>query len=176
MKMTELLFRSEPYLRECVAIVTDHTPEGGVVLDKCIFYATGGGQPGDSGRLKWGESSMSVATTIKGEGDQIVLLSAEPAPLPPVGCEGVASAGLGAPPSPHAGAYGAAFIVCGDSAAGDRWFHRGRIKGGWILRCPSALDRQGCAHGQAECAHRAGFTDHRRVGSLTRSWPPIRLW
>lgn len=83
--MTDLLFRSEPYLRESAATVTAHTPEGGVVLDACIFYATGGGQPGDSGRLTWTDHSLPIATSIKGEGDQIVLLPAEPSPLPPVG-------------------------------------------------------------------------------------------
>jgi len=83
--MTDLLFRDEPYLREANAVVTAHTPEGGVVLDRCIFYPTGGGQPGDSGKLSWGDQSLSLATAIKGEGSHIVLLPAEPAALPPVG-------------------------------------------------------------------------------------------
>lgn len=85
--MTELTFRSNPYLREYVTTVTGHTAEGGLVLAKSIFYATGGGQPGDSGAILWGDLKLPIATTIKGEGNQIVLLLAEAAPLPPIGAE-----------------------------------------------------------------------------------------
>ena len=85
--MTEKMFQSAPYLREAKACVTGHTPEGGVVLERCIFYATGGGQPGDSGSLSWDTHNMPVATTLKGEGEQIVLLPAEATALPPVGTE-----------------------------------------------------------------------------------------
>ncbi|HVW93403.1 MAG TPA: alanyl-tRNA editing protein, partial [Devosia sp.] len=44
--MTEFVFRSDSYLRSLDAEVVEVTPEG-VVLDRTIFYATSGGQPGD---------------------------------------------------------------------------------------------------------------------------------
>lgn len=83
--MTEPLFQSDPYLRDASATVIAVTDEGGIVLDRSIFYATGGGQPGDSGQLKWAEQTLEIATAIKGERGQIVLLPAEPARLPAVG-------------------------------------------------------------------------------------------
>ncbi|WP_068110621.1 alanyl-tRNA editing protein [Tropicimonas marinistellae] len=84
--MTEMLFRHDPYMREAIGTVTAHTPEGGVVLDATIFYPTGGGQPGDSGALHWQDRVLEIATTLKGSGgDEIVLVPAEAAALPPVG-------------------------------------------------------------------------------------------
>ncbi|MGX0879178.1 misacylated tRNA(Ala) deacylase [Roseovarius sp. MBR-154] len=85
--MTERLFLSDPYLGEAAARVVAHSPEGGVVLDRTIFYPTGGGQPGDSGRLDWGRGDLSVATSVKAEGTQIALVPAEPQTLPPIGTE-----------------------------------------------------------------------------------------
>lgn len=83
--MTRLLFREDAYLRKAEAVVVGHTPEGGIVLDACLFYPTGGGQPGDSGWVTWDGQNLPIATTVKGEGDAIALVAAEPAPLPPVG-------------------------------------------------------------------------------------------
>ncbi|WGH78437.1 alanyl-tRNA editing protein [Jannaschia ovalis] len=83
--MTEALFRTDPYLKTAEAVVTAVTPEGGVVCDRTIFYAKGGGQPGDSGVIRWAGGRAEIAGAVKGEGDAIVLVPAEAAPLPPVG-------------------------------------------------------------------------------------------
>ncbi|WP_299147775.1 alanyl-tRNA editing protein [uncultured Tateyamaria sp.] len=85
--MTDMLFRQDAYQREATATVVAHTTEGGIVLDQSIFYPTGGGQPGDSGALRWDGADMGIATTIKGDGEAIILVPSEPRALPPVGAE-----------------------------------------------------------------------------------------
>lgn len=82
--MTELLFRDDAYLTTADCRIIGHTPEGGVIVDRSIFYATGGGQPGDSGVLEWGGTRMPIATALKVQ-DGIALIPAEPMPMPPIG-------------------------------------------------------------------------------------------
>jgi misacylated tRNA(Ala) deacylase len=48
---TRLLFREDAYLQQCPARVIARTEDGAIVLDQTVFYATGGGQPGDTGHL-----------------------------------------------------------------------------------------------------------------------------
>ena len=83
--MSTLLFRDDAYRREAPATVTAITSEGGIVLDQTVFYPTSGGQPGDSGMLLWQDRRMEIATTVKGQRDDLVLLPAEPAPMPEIG-------------------------------------------------------------------------------------------
>lgn len=85
--MTQLLFRDDAYLQEATARVLAHTPEGGVVVDRTVFYPTAGGQPGDSGLIDWDGGRLAIATAVKVEGGGVALVPAEAAALPPVGAE-----------------------------------------------------------------------------------------
>lgn len=83
--MTEALFLDDAYLKTATATVTGLTDEGGIITDRTIFYARGGGQPGDSGRMVWDEGSCDVASAVKGEGGSIVHVPASADGLPTVG-------------------------------------------------------------------------------------------
>jgi misacylated tRNA(Ala) deacylase len=63
--MTEEIFRSDAYLKECTATVLAVDGQG-VVLDRTVFYPQGGGQAGDSGVLVLADGSeLTIADTRK---------------------------------------------------------------------------------------------------------------
>ena len=82
--MTEKLFLDDPRLRTATATVVASGPEG-IVLDRTIFYARSGGQPGDVGVLRWDGGETAIADTVKGEGETILHLPAPVAALPLAG-------------------------------------------------------------------------------------------
>ena len=90
--MTEALFRDDAYLRTCEADIVGVTDRGGLLLNRTIFYATAGGQPGDTGSLELEDGSrIEIATTVYDDDKTtIVHVPAEGQDLPPVGTKAIA--------------------------------------------------------------------------------------
>ena len=82
--MVEELFRQDAYIKETDATVTT-VEERGVRLDRSIFYPTGGGQPGDTGLLRWDGGEAKVVDTAKADGGDVRHVRAPDAPRPAVG-------------------------------------------------------------------------------------------
>jgi misacylated tRNA(Ala) deacylase len=73
--MTEFVFREDSYRRSLEGIVTEVHEDGGLVLDRTIFYASSGGQPGDSGILRTQDGrGVAIATAVHPEGDKARIL------------------------------------------------------------------------------------------------------
>jgi misacylated tRNA(Ala) deacylase len=86
--MTEPLYRDDAYQRTCTATVTAINDRGGIVLDRTVFYPTGGGQPGDRGVLVWAGGETPIAMAVKGEPPaEVVHVPTEGASLPPAGAQ-----------------------------------------------------------------------------------------
>lgn len=84
--MTAELFREDAYLRTCEAQVT-RNDERGIVLDRTVFYPTGGGQPGDVGILEPldGGEPVRIVDTRKGEDGEILHISEQAVAAAPAG-------------------------------------------------------------------------------------------
>ena len=82
--MVEELFRQDAYLKEAEATVTS-LEERGVRLDRSIFYPTGGGQPGDTGSLRWDGGEARIVDAVKADGADMLHILAPDAPRPAVG-------------------------------------------------------------------------------------------
>ena len=79
--MTEELFRSDSYLRECDATVIA-VVDNAVTVDRTVFYPMGGGQPGDTGTMSWETGEATVVDTRYGPDGGIVHLLEDDAALP----------------------------------------------------------------------------------------------
>ncbi len=63
--MTEEIFRDDAYAKTCEAAVT-HVDGRGIQLDRTVFYAASGGQPGDTGVLRRDDGSeVPIIDTFK---------------------------------------------------------------------------------------------------------------
>jgi misacylated tRNA(Ala) deacylase len=81
--MTEFVFREDSYAKSIPARISAITPEGGIVLDRTIFYAASGGQPNDTVEITGSDGRMlPIVNVVHPEGDKtrIVHIPAEGAP------------------------------------------------------------------------------------------------
>jgi misacylated tRNA(Ala) deacylase len=87
MAATEALFREDAYLAEAEARCLRVNDRGGILVDRTIFYATSGGQPGDTGTMRRADgTAIAIAGTITGETkDEIIHLPAPGQTMPEPG-------------------------------------------------------------------------------------------
>jgi len=85
--VTDALFREDAYLSTLEATVTGIGEDGGILTDRTVFYATSGGQPGDTGHFERADGSIiKIAGTVTGgTKDEIVHRPAEGEPVPQIG-------------------------------------------------------------------------------------------
>lgn len=78
------LFRDDFYLSTAEGAVTAVRDDGSIELDQTCFYATSGGQPGDSGFLERADGSrIELGVTVNGEDKTVILhrpLEGQPRP------------------------------------------------------------------------------------------------
>lgn len=85
--MTELLCLRDSYLKAFDATVTVVNGQA-VVLDRTAFYPGGGGQPADTGWVRWGSHESRMAE-IRKEGDAIWHLLEAPGPAAGEAVQGI---------------------------------------------------------------------------------------
>ena len=88
MSATRQIFSEDAYATTSDCTVVAINELGGIILDQTPFYATSGGQPGDTGFLEREDGSqITIATTVyeKGSRDIIVHVSGDGEPDPAVG-------------------------------------------------------------------------------------------
>ncbi len=77
--MVEELAAVDAYATVAAATVLESGPEG-LVLDRTVFYPRGGGQPGDTGVIRWAGGQVRVTDTVRREGRPVHVVEGEPPP------------------------------------------------------------------------------------------------
>jgi len=86
---TEELAPKDSYLSSAEGRVLE-VVDGGIFLDRTVFYARGGGQPGDIGTITWDGGSVEIVDTIRRDGKPFhVVTEGSSLPEPGVPVEGI---------------------------------------------------------------------------------------
>jgi misacylated tRNA(Ala) deacylase len=72
--MTEQLYRLDAYARDCAARVLAINDRGGIILDRTVFYASAGGQPGDRGVLATEAGDRCPIATTVYDADKVTIV------------------------------------------------------------------------------------------------------
>lgn len=75
--MTEEIAATDAYATQAEGRVAE-VVEGGVVLDRTVFYPRGGGQPGDTGVLRWPGGEVRVTDSFKTDGRHVHAIDGDP--------------------------------------------------------------------------------------------------
>jgi misacylated tRNA(Ala) deacylase len=86
--VTEELAPKDSYLARAEGRVVE-VVEGGLVLDRTVFYVRGGGQPGDTGVIRWHGGEVRVVDTVRRAGKVIHMVDADELPGPGTEVEGI---------------------------------------------------------------------------------------
>lgn len=72
--LTEAVFREDAYMSTLAAKVLAVREDGSIILDRTIFYATSGGQPGDTGEMVRSDGSrIRIVSTVTGQDKSEIL-------------------------------------------------------------------------------------------------------
>ena len=85
---TKKIFADDAYASTCDATVLSINDLGGIILDQTVFYATSGGQPGDTGFLERQDGTqIAIVTTVYEQGGKqtIVHVPDVDQPVPEIG-------------------------------------------------------------------------------------------
>jgi misacylated tRNA(Ala) deacylase len=77
--VTDDISSRDAYARSTEAVIVE-VRDDGVVLDRTVFYPRGGGQPGDSGVLRWTGGDARVTDTVKAGREIVHVVGGDPPP------------------------------------------------------------------------------------------------